>query len=154
MGHLTKGTCIKAFKSTSHQSLSRENYPSTNFFFFLANINFGSLSDPWVLKTRSHKSHWACRSWHIAIPLLSCVWLFATPCTVAWQAPLCPWDSPGKDTGKKVKVKVAQSCPSLCHPMNYIVHGILQATKPFPSPGDLPNPGIEPRSQILYQLSY
>jgi len=29
---------------------------------------------------------------------------------------------------------------------------------PFPSPGDLPNPGIEPRSpacrQILYHLSY
>ena len=27
----------------------------------------------------------------------------------------------------KVKVKVAQSCPTLCDPMDYIVHGILQA---------------------------
>ena len=33
----------------------------------------------------------------------------------------------------------------------HTVHGILQARvlKPFPSPGDLPNPGIEPRSPIL-----
>ena len=28
---------------------------------------------------------------------------------------------------EKVKVKVAQSCPSLCDPMNCVVHGILQA---------------------------
>ena len=27
----------------------------------------------------------------------------------------------------KVKVKVAQSCPTLCDPMDFIVHGILQA---------------------------
>ena len=27
----------------------------------------------------------------------------------------------------KVKVKVAQLCPTLCDPMDYIVHGILQA---------------------------
>ena len=26
-----------------------------------------------------------------------------------------------------VKVKVAQLCPTLCNPMDYIVHGILQA---------------------------
>ena len=26
-----------------------------------------------------------------------------------------------------VKVKVAQSCPTLCDPMKYTVHGILQA---------------------------
>ena len=28
---------------------------------------------------------------------------------------------------KKVKVKVAQSCPTLCDPMDFTVHGILQA---------------------------
>ena len=56
----------------------------------------------------------------------------------------------------KVKVLVAQSCPALCDP--YVggsppgssVHGILQARilewVAFPSPGDLPDPGIEPRS--------
>ena len=27
----------------------------------------------------------------------------------------------------KSEVKVAQSCPTLCDPMDYIVHGILQA---------------------------
>ena len=65
----------------------------------------------------------------------------------------------------KVKVKVAQSCPTLCDPMDYAVHGILQARilewVAFPSPGDLPNPGIEPRQSnlphcrwILHQLSY
>ena len=47
-------------------------------------------------------------------------------------------------------MKVTQSCPTLCDPMDYTVHGILQARilewVAFPSPGDLPNPGIEPRS--------
>ena len=37
--------------------------------------------------------------------------------------------------------------------MDYTVHGILQARilewVAFPSPGDLPNPGIEPRSPAL-----
>ena len=52
------------------------------------------------------------------------------------------------------KVKVAQSCPTLCDPMDYTVHGILQAGilkcgSLSLSPGDLPNPGIEPRSPIL-----
>ena len=28
-----------------------------------------------------------------------------------------------------VKVKVTQSCPTLCNPMDYIVHGIIQARK-------------------------
>ena len=28
---------------------------------------------------------------------------------------------------QKVKVKVTQSCPTLCDPMDYTVHGILQA---------------------------
>ena len=27
----------------------------------------------------------------------------------------------------KVKLKVAQSCPTVCNPMDYTVHGILQA---------------------------
>ena len=53
-----------------------------------------------------------------------------------------------------VKVKVAQSCPVLCDPMNYTVHGILQTrilewVAFFPSPGDFPNPGIELRSPAL-----
>ena len=31
---------------------------------------------------------------------------------------------------KKKKVKVSQSCPTLCDPMDYTVHGILQARIP------------------------
>ena len=50
-------------------------------------------------------------------------------------------------------VKVAQSCLTLCDPMDYTVLGILQARilewVAFPSPGNLSNPGIEPRSPAL-----
>ena len=52
-----------------------------------------------------------------------------------------------------MKVKVAQSCPTLCDPMDYTVHGILQAKilewVAFSFPGHLPNPGIKPRSPAL-----
>ena len=52
-----------------------------------------------------------------------------------------------------MKVKVTQSCPILCDPMDYRIHGILQPEYwcgyPFPSPGDLPNPGIKARSPAL-----
>ena len=58
---------------------------------------------------------------------------------------------------EKVKVKVAQSCPILCDPINYTVHGLLQARimewVTFPFSGDLPNPGIEPRSPVLQAVS-
>ena len=45
--------------------------------------------------------------------------------------------------------EVAQSCPALCDPTDYSlpgfsIHGIFQSGLPFPSPGDLPNPGIKP----------
>ena len=55
-------------------------------------------------------------------------------------------------------VLVTQLCPTLCDPMNCsppdsTVHGILQARilewVAIPFPGDLPNPGIEPRSPAL-----
>ena len=54
--------------------------------------------------------------------------------------------------------KLLQLCPTLCGPMDCSlsgssVHGIFQAKcwsgLPFPSPGDLPDPGIEPRSPTL-----
>ena len=49
--------------------------------------------------------------------------------------------------------EVAQSCLTLCDPMvcslpGSSFHGILQARE-SPSPGDLPNPRIEPRSRAL-----
>ena len=55
-------------------------------------------------------------------------------------------------------VLVTQSCMTLCDHMDYnplgsSVHGILQAEYwnrlPFPSPGDLPNPGVKPGSSAL-----
>ena len=50
-----------------------------------------------------------------------------------------------------MKVKVAQLCLTLCAPIDYTVHGILQVEilEWIPPPGDLPNPGIEPRSPAL-----
>ena len=54
----------------------------------------------------------------VKVKLLSHVRLFATPCTVAYQAP-----------------------PSMGFSRQEYWSGL-----PFPSPGDLPDPGIEPRS--------
>ena len=52
-----------------------------------------------------------------------------------------------------MKVKGAQLCPTLCDPMVYTVHGILQARilkwVAFPFSRDVPNPGIEPGSLEL-----
>ena len=56
---------------------------------------------------------------------------------------------------EKVKVWVAQSCPTLCDPWT-VAHQALLSVEfsrheywswlPFPSPGDLPDPGIKPGS--------
>ena len=55
----------------------------------------------------------------------------------------------------KGEVKVAQPCPTLFDPKDYTVHGILLTRiLEFPSPGDLPNPGIEPRSPTLQVDSF
>ena len=58
----------------------------------------------------------------------------------------------------QVKVKVTQSCPTLCDPWT-VAHQVPPSMGfsrqeywsglPFPSPGDLPNPGIEPKSPTL-----
>ena len=73
-----------------------------------------------------------------------------------------PFSFPPGGEERKVKVKLAQSCPTLCNPMNYTVHGILQArilewvASPFS--GGSSRPEIQPRSPalqaVLYQLSY
>ena len=56
-----------------------------------------------------------------------------------------------------MKVKVAQSCPILCDPMDYTVHGVLQARilewVTIPSSRGFPNPGIKPRSPTLQAYS-
>ena len=52
-----------------------------------------------------------------------------------------------------LKVKAAQSCLTLCNPMDCTVHGILQARilewVAFAFSGDIPNRGIKPRSPAL-----
>ena len=64
---------------------------------------------------------------------LSRVWLFAAPRTAAHEASL----------------SITNSCPShqWCHPT--ISCSIVPFSLPFPSPGNLPNPGIEPGSPTL-----
>ena len=58
----------------------------------------------------------------------------------------------------KMKVKVAKSCPTPCNPMTAACQAPLSTGFSrqgcwsgllFPSPGDLPDPGIEPRSPAL-----
>ena len=66
----------------------------------------------------------------VKLKSLSCIQLFATSRTVAYQA-LCPWDFPGKSTGMG------------CH---FLLQGI------FPTQGL--NPGLPHCRQTLYHLSH
>ena len=84
-----------------------------------------------------------------------------------WERRFCETllPSSGANTNDKFYIKrpeseVAQSCPTLrdpvdCSPPGSSDHGILQArilewvSISFPSPGDLPNPGIKPGSPAL-----
>ena len=62
----------------------------------------------------------------------------------------------------KVKVLVAQLCLTLCDPMACgppgSSMGFLRqeywSGLPFPFPGDLPDPGIKPRSPVLQGILY
>ena len=70
---------------------------------------------------------------------------------------LSKWGNLGNVKAFVNKVKVAQSCPTVCDPMDRIVHAFSRpeywSGQLFPSPGDLPNPGIEPRSPALQVVS-
>ena len=60
---------------------------------------------------------------------------------------------------EKVKSEVVQSCPTLCDPMDSSPHQAPPSIAfsrqeywsglPFPSPGNLSDPGIEPESPAL-----
>ena len=58
---------------------------------------------------------------------------------------ICPWDFPGKSTG------VGLPLPSLPWTIQSMKFSRPEywSGYPFPSPGDLLNPGIEPRSPVL-----
>ena len=71
-------------------------------------------------------------------------------------------DQRRKGDSTRMEVKVIQSCPTLCNHATsfelYTIHGVLQAGilgwVAFPSPGDLPNPGLLLFRRILYQMSH
>ena len=126
----------------------------------------------------SYSNAW---KWKVKVKSLSCVRPSANPWTAAFQAPPSmgfsrkeywtgvPLPSPLVLTRvyqktfapwKKSydKPKVAQSCPTLCNPMDCSLPGISSmgffrqefwSGLPLPSPEDLPDPGIEPRSPAL-----
>ena len=63
------------------------------------------------------KKHWTVVAFVITLLSLSVRFCRVT---LSWTQPFSLLTPP-------VKVKVAQSCPILCDPIDYIVHGILQA---------------------------
>ena len=88
------------------------------------------------------------------------------PRSPALQADSLPFESPGKPGNRDNNViisflfytwlvLVAQSYPTLCNPMDCSPLSMRFSRQgywsglPLPSPGDLPNPGIEPRSPAL-----
>ena len=76
----------------------------------------------WLLKCpQGGDPHQSCSHFLVRVKLLSLVRLFATLWTVTYQAPL-----------------------SMRFSRQEYYSGL-----PFPSPGELPNPGIEPRSPTL-----
>ena len=80
-------------------------------------------------------------------------------CLLHWQAdslPLCRQGSLGKHA-KWFQSSLTLCSPMDCSPPGSSVHGILQASiwsgLPCPSPGDLPDPGIEPISLMPPMLA-
>ena len=76
----------------------------------------------------------------------------------AWQATVYgvtkDSDTQLSNSSATVKVRAAQLCLTLCDCMDYIQS--MESSRleywcgyPFLSPGDLPNPGIKPRSPIM-----
>ena len=74
-----------------------------------------------LVGARLHLGQWIHFQWHMRVKSLSGVRLFVSPWTVAYQAP-----------------------PSMGFSRQEYWSGL-----PFPSPGNLPDPGIEPRSRLI-----
>ena len=104
-------------------------------------------------------------NWFMSCPSFrSC----ALPLSLLLQQDLCPLQLTGQfkegvahtfiPTVKESETEVAQSCPTLCNPLDCTHQAPLSmgfsrqeywSGLPLPSPGDLPDPGIEPRSPAL-----
>ena len=95
-------------------------------------------------------SHTLC----ILYPLVDTAKLFLRA-VVPVQAPItsCVRLPMSSQVKERKKVKVAQPCPTLHDPMDYTVRRFSRPEYwnglPCPSPGDLPNPGIKPRSPAM-----
>ena len=68
---------------------------------------------------------------------------------------MCSWERTGVLLANQVCVLVSQLCPTLCDPIDCSLQAPLSmgfsrreswSGLPCPSPGDLPDPGIEPES--------
>ena len=104
-------------------------------------------------------------NWFMSCPSFrSC----ARPLSLLLQQDLCPLQLPGQfkegvahtfiSTVKESETEVAQSCPTLCNPWTVAHQAPLSmefsrqeywCALPVPSPGDLPDPGIEPKFLAL-----
>ena len=82
------------------------------------------------------------------VPFSSCLQSFPAPGSLSAINDIC----------MKVKVLVTQSCPTLCHPWTVAHQAPLSMGfsrqeywrgQPFPSPRDLPDPGVKPKSLAL-----
>ena len=102
-------------------------------------------------------SCWSCFSGESRMTQILCIWDDPFSCNtssslVSWLLKAC-WSSV-LTLECTLSCFVAQSCPTLCDPMDCSppgssVHGVLQARileYPFPSSGDLLDPRIEPCS--------
>ena len=76
-----------------------------------------------------------------------------------WPSAFQADSSPSEPQESESESEVAQSCPTVCNPMDSSLHQASPSMGfsrqeywsglSFPSPGNLSNPGIEPRSLTL-----
>ena len=106
---------------------------------------------PLSLHMEIHCYCWCLAGWHSSLHSLPHLFSKATP-TLLYSLCICLcYNMPHAGS-------VTQSCPTLCTPwtvarqvplsMGFSRQGYWSRL-PFPSPGDLPNPGIEPESPAL-----
>ena len=129
---------------TDHWKSSWTNYLHFPNLLYYHQVHFSSITKLFF-SDRSTKSHWYSNKYQTQWHLLNLYSFFFLNLFLFCE------------------VTVAQSCSTLCNPMDYTVHGILQARMlewiaiPF-SRGFFPNQGSNPGllhcRQILYQLSH
>ena len=91
-----------------------QNYPKIKVSAVVFRLNCDTL---WGKNNRSGKGPWILHSLRPKRPMYMANWCFRNHSVKSLLIDSC---------GRK-EVKVAQSCLTLCNPINYTVHGILQA---------------------------